>query len=777
MIKNIKLLSLVLIVFSFSTTVYSQQETEKVELKKILKTISKQHNIQFNYIEEEVSVFKLKPPVRYLSLAEKLKFLEGKTGLAFEIISNKYIAISSKKKTLIEFIETMDTIPIELSEIKVERYLTTGMSKNLDGTFTVHPKKFGILPGLIEADALQTMQQIPGIYSADQTISNINVRSGTHDQNLFLWNGIRMFQTGHFFGLISAFNPSLAQKISISKNGSSAFFGESVSSVIDISSVHDSIQETNYSLSTNLISADFTAKVKTSAKSSLQFSGRRSFTDLTSSPTYRSYYNRVFQNTIVENVNTNENIIYSTNEEFYFYDFTTQYHQKIDNRSEFILDFIGINNSLEIRQNTETASRKSNLEQQNFGGSLHFNTKWNKKNSTKVNSYISYYNLDAQNEAIENDQILAQQNTVLDYGWRIENQHVLSENFIFKSGYQYNEIGVTNSEKINNPLFSKKIKEVIRTQALVLETEFKNSDGKMFLQTGFRTNYIENFGKFLLEPRLQFNYAFTKKLNIEILGEQKSQTSAQIIDLQQDFLGIEKRRWTLANNEDIPIQRSNQFSLGFSFKDKNWLLTLDNYYKKVTGIYSPSQAFQNQLEFIRINGDYAVIGSELLIQRNLKHFYTWLSYGLSNSEYRFTETLPTQFANNFQIVHTISWAGIYEWKNLKIALGSKWHSGRPETSPSTSNLDFSNPAKPEIIYNSPNNKNMNPFFEVNFSANYDWILTSKSNLQFGLSILNILNRNNSINRYYRVNNANESIESVNTVALKRTTNLSVKYSF
>ena len=118
MIKNIKLLSLVLIVFSFSTTVYSQQETEKVELKKILKTISKQHNIQFNYIEEEVSVFKLKPPVRYLSLAEKLKFLEGKTGLAFEIISNKYIAISSKKKTLIEFIETMDTIRLNLAKLK-----------------------------------------------------------------------------------------------------------------------------------------------------------------------------------------------------------------------------------------------------------------------------------------------------------------------------------------------------------------------------------------------------------------------------------------------------------------------------------------------------------------------------------------------------------------------------------------------------------------------------------------------------------------------------------
>lgn len=777
MIKFIKLLGLILFVFSCSAKVYSQQKKELLPLKQILETISKQHKVQFNYIEEEVSVFKLEPPIRTLSLAEKLQHLETKTGLDFEMINHKYIAISTQKKTPSKLAEAMDTIPIDLNEIKIERYLTTGIFKNADGSFTVSPKKFGLLPGLIEADPLQTMQQIPGIYSADQTISNINVRSGTHDQNLFLWNGIRMFQTGHFFGLISAFNPSLAQKITISKNGSSAFYGESTSSVIAISSLHDGIESSNYGISSNLISADFNAKVKTSEKSSFQVSGRRSFTDLTSSPTYRSYYDRVFQNTIVKDIITDQNIQYLTDEKFYFYDFTAQYQQKLGYRSELSLDVIGINNALEINQNTETASRKSNLEQQNFGGSLHFKTKWNEKNSTKINGYISYYNLDAQNEAIENNQVLSQQNTVLDYGWRIENQHLSNENFTINTGYQYNEIGVSNSEKINNPLFSKKIKEVIRTHALVLETEFKNKEGKMFLKTGLRSNYIEDFAKLLVEPRLQFNYAFTKKFNIEILCEQKSQTSSQIIDLQQDFLGVEKRRWTLANNSTIPVQRSNQISLGFSFRDQNWLLTLDNYYKKVDGIYSASQAFQNQLEFSRINGDYAVIGTELLIQRNFKDFYIWLNYGLSNSNYTFNQTLPTQFANNFQIVHTVSWAGIYEWKNLKIALGSKWHSGRPETSPSTSNLDLSNPAKPEIIYNNPNNTNVSAFFEVNFSSNYDLKLTSKTSLQFGISILNILNSTNIINRYYRVNSTNKSIESVNTVALKRTPNLSVKFNF
>lgn len=778
MIKSQKLLWLILIVFSFSGSVYSQQKRGIQPLKEILKAISKQHNVQFNYIEEEVSVIALEPPVRTLALAEKLDYLETKTALEFETINTKYIAVSSKKSIVAKTSQPIDTIlPIDLNEIKLERYLTTGMSKNIDGTFTVNPKKFGILPGLIEPDALQTMQQIPGIYSADQTISNINVRSGTHDQNLFLWNGIRMFQTGHFFGLISAFDPSLAQKITISKNGSSAFYGESISSVINISSLFDGIENSNYGVSSNLISTEFNAKIKTSKKSSFQISGRRSFTDLASSPTYHSYYDRVFQNTMVKDLSTNESVNYNTKEKFYFYDFTAQYHRKIGYRTELIFDIIGINNSLKIMQNRDNASRKSSLEQQNFGGNIMLKTKWNERTHTKINGYISYYNLDAVNEAIESNQVLSQQNTIFDYGLRLENKHIINDNLTFNNGYQYNEIGVANRELINNPEFGKKAKEVIRMHALVLETEIKNNNGNMFLKAGLRNNYIEDFGRLLFEPRLQFNYVFSKKFNIEVLGEHKSQITSQIIDLQQDFLGIEKRRWTLANDKDIPIQRSKQISLGFSFKDKKWLLTLDNYYKAVTGIYSPSQAFQNQLEFTRINGDYSVIGSEILVQRNLKHFYTWLSYGLSNSEYTFSETLPTQFANNFQIVHTISWAGIYEWKNLKIALGSKWHSGRPETSPSTSNLDFSNPSKPQIIYNNPNNSNMSDFFEVNFSANYNWLLSSKNSLQFGLSVLNILNRDNIVNRYYRVNKANESIESVNTLALKRTPNLSMKFSF
>ena len=48
-----------------------------------------------------------------------------------------------------------------------------------------------------------------------------------------------------------------------------------------------------------------------------------------------------------------------------------------------------------------------------------------------------------------------------------------------------------------------------------------------------------------------------------------TETETVISGEQQDFLGIEKRRWVLANNEDIPIQKSNQGSLGFVFTKNN----------------------------------------------------------------------------------------------------------------------------------------------------------------------------------------------------------------
>ena len=70
-----------------------------------------------------------------------------------------------------------------LSEVIVTKFLTTGLQKSVDGKTVLNTEKFGILPGLIEPDILQTIQVLPGVESVNESIANINVRGGTHDEN------------------------------------------------------------------------------------------------------------------------------------------------------------------------------------------------------------------------------------------------------------------------------------------------------------------------------------------------------------------------------------------------------------------------------------------------------------------------------------------------------------------------------------------------------------------------------------------------------------------
>lgn len=834
-----------LLLFLFLVLNLFAQDKEKVmPFKKIIIDIEQQHQVSFNYTEDNIAGLQINPPKRSLSLDQKLQYLEKKTDLSFENIGNQFINIYKKddeSQLICGYVFSADKKPIEnanislvnkiqsttdsngyfelkkrdaaiflishvgfitkriatsnldsknclkivlepeiteLEEIKASAILASGISKNRDGSFEIKPKKFGILPGLIEPDALQTMQQIPGVNSIDESVSSINVRGGTHDQNLFLWNGIRMFQTGHFFGLISVFNPNLAHTISIYKNGSSAFFGESVSSVVAISSTPETAEKNSFSAGINMINADIYAKYNLSKKSYIEISARKSITDFLETPTYKEYFNKVFQNTAISDFSQKQNVNYQSDKEFDFYDATLKYAQKIGIKDQIVLDLIAIKDNLEVFQsaaaNDINKSENNVLRQQNYGGNLSWKRNWNSFNTTKINIYNSTYELLANQRTTIGNQIVIQENTVNNNGINLENNHIINPKFSFNNGYQFNEIGITNLEDVRNPDFYRKVKDVLRTHALILEGKYNDTLSRIYFKAGTRINYTEKFKKYIVEPRIQFSYGISKSLNLELQGEIKSQNSQQIIYLQKDYFGIEKRRWILSDNTTIPIQKSKQISLNLFYKKDDWLLDIENFYKKVNGITTSSQGFQNQLEFIRTTGDYEILGTEILIQKKMNHFLTWLSYTYNDNSYDFSNYEYPIFPNNFELIHTLSWAGIYEKNNFKIALGTKWTSGRPKTSPASSKIDPSNPI---LVYNKPNNTNLNIFSQVNLSSTYKWETANGIQYKLGISVLNILNRKNEINEYYRISSLTNSIEDVETFSLQRTPNMSFRVSF
>ena len=670
---------------------------------------------------------------------------------------------------------------IQLNEVVSNPYLTSGIYKNIDGSFQLKPKKFGLLPGLIEPDVLQTMLQIPGVYSTDESVSSINVRSGTHDQNLFLWNGIKMYQTGHFFGLISVFNPYLSSDIKIYKNGSSAFYGESVSSVVDISTNSNPSKNNNFSAGINMINADIYSKYNFSKYNFIEIAVRKSISDYLKTPTFDRFFEKAFQNTAITNFANSQNVNYLSKNNFNFYDITVKYFHKIGLKNQIIFDFIIIKDKLTVSQkNSEynpTFSKANELHQNNYGQNLTWKTNWNDKNSSIFSIYNSQYELDGQNLDLLSNENKIQENKVLDYGLKIENNHIINSKFVLNNGYQFSNVVVTNIDESNFNSVDKRTNENIKTHALILESKYQDSIARINVVIGLRTNYIEQFNKSLFEPRLQFNCGFTKHFNINLLAEIKSQTSFQVIELHSDYFGIEKRRWKVTDNNQIPVQTSKQASINLSFLKNNWLFSVENYYKKVSGISSTSQGFQNQFEFIKTIGNYESIGTEFLIQKKTNHFITWLSYNINTSKYNFEQLLQPVFTNNYEIDHIISWAGIYENNKLKIALGTKWHSGKPETNPINKDINYSNPQNPTIDFGMPNSKYLEAFFQVNGSITYKWISSKKVQYKLGFSVLNIFNRQNETNEYYKINNTFNTIEETKDYSLMRTPNLSFRIIF
>ena len=149
-----------------------------------------------------------------------------------------------------------------IAPVLVETYIVKGIDKRKDWTTSIDYSRFSLLPGLIESDVLQTVQALPSILSVDETVSNINIRGGSNDQNLILWDDIKMYQTGHFFGLISSFNPLMTQTASVINNGSDVSLTDGVSGTIHMQTNKQIDSKFNSIFGLNFLNAEIQKSLK-----------------------------------------------------------------------------------------------------------------------------------------------------------------------------------------------------------------------------------------------------------------------------------------------------------------------------------------------------------------------------------------------------------------------------------------------------------------------------------------------------------------------------------
>ncbi|WP_297795558.1 TonB-dependent receptor [uncultured Eudoraea sp.] len=816
---------------------FGQQTEVNKPLVSILTELQERYQVQFNYASELIEDLQLLQPRENLELKEVIDYLKVQTGLDFVFVSESVISITSRPLKLCGYIRDKDTqeplsyttvqsngrgtvsddegyfeLPMtkisdvvlirhighrtlrrelrffntrecaiiylvseqeQLPEIILSDYLIKGMDRLDNGSFQLNFDQFSILPGLVEEDVLRSVQALPGIQSIDETVSNINIRGGSNDQNLILWDGIKMYQSGHFFGLISMYNPHITQKVALQKNGSSAAYTDGVSGTIAMSSDKKINPDTNGSISINLIDANGYIDIPLGEKASIQVAARKSISDFFETPTYAEYFDRITQDT---EISANVDTITNSDIKFDFYDASFRLLVQPTEKDFVRLNFIYTANQVVFNEsalvNDSEEIRESNLDQNSIAGSLFYRRKWNPNMITEFSIYETDYKLKAINSNVLQQQRFLQENVVSETGVRAVARNKMFENFEWRNGYHFVETKITNLDDVDDPIFRRLESKVLRTHGIFSEIDWSTPDNNTSVNAGLRFNYLEKFGKQIWEPRLSFNQKFLQWFNVEILGEFKHQNTSQVINFQSDFLGLEKRRWQLSNDDDIPIIQSKQASLGLSYEQYNWLVHAVGFFKEVNGITTQSQGFQDSYEFVKTAGQYDAYGMEFLLRKQIQNWNIWLSYGYLNSKYIFEELPEPEFRSNFDIEHAVSSGLTFSTKKLLMAAGLNWRTGKPFT-PTVPGNEIADGA---INYDAVNSDQLDDYLRLDISTTYTTPIGNKTDLQAGISIWNLLNKKNIINTFFRLDDL-DNAQQVNQNSLGITPNAILKFIF
>ncbi|MFC6999242.1 TonB-dependent receptor [Rufibacter roseus] len=145
--------------------------------------------------------------------------------------SKRRIALYTSGKLDIEVEEDVRSLKEVLVEAEKDRNVA-GMQMGLERldirAIKQVPTAFG------ETDVLRVVLTLPGVKSVGEGSTGMNVRGGSTDQNLILFNDATIYNPSHLFGFFSAFNPDIVKSVELHKSNIPARYGGRLSSVLEV---------------------------------------------------------------------------------------------------------------------------------------------------------------------------------------------------------------------------------------------------------------------------------------------------------------------------------------------------------------------------------------------------------------------------------------------------------------------------------------------------------------------------------------------------------------
>lgn len=311
--------------------------TYKISEKQIF--LYRNHNI-YGYIEDEESGERLISATIYspkngaYDIANEAGYFTLSTIEDSLNIEISYLGYATNKKTI--HLHDMDrpivlglTLDNSIREVVISDALVTNEERkyielNKGSDILLYQKQSSSAVGG-EPDIFQAIVRQTGVNSGPDGIGGLHIRGGKNDQNQVLYDGVRLYNSAHAFGVYSIINSNIIDQARLHKSGARGALSGRLSSIMDIKIKEPSLNtvKANAQISTLASQANIETPI-IKDKLGVMINGRRTHID----PIIKS----ISRDRKNENFDTGE-----TN--FYFDDLSLKLYGKINNNQRIYLSY------------------------------------------------------------------------------------------------------------------------------------------------------------------------------------------------------------------------------------------------------------------------------------------------------------------------------------------------------------------------------------------------------------------------------------------------------
>ena len=646
--------------------------------------------------------------------------------------------------TLTQASKTIEEVTISAKR-KNDNIIRTEMS-----TMKMQAKEIKLVPALFgEVDVIKTLQLMPGVQSTGEGFSGFNVRGGSPDQNLILFDEATVYNASHLMGFFSVFNNDAIKDIKLYKGDIPSEYGGRLSSLLDIRMKEGNLKKFEATGGIGTISSRLTLEGPIiEDRWSVLVAGRRTYADLflllSSDESLKQTSLYFYDLNLKTNYKINDKNrifvsgyfgrdVFSFGDMFGWdwgnYTLTTRWNHVITEKLFSNVSFIYSKYDYIMESGSGASGFKwtSNMEDFKLKGDFSYYP--NPKNTIKFGVEAIYHHFNpgfargmGGSSSMYNSLKMPESNA-LEYAIYLSNEHKILENLTVNYGLRgtmFQNMGEATVYNFND--------------------NYVKIDSTIYKQWDIYNTF---YG---LEPRISLNYTLNSRSSIKA---SYSRTKQYLHLASNSTAGSPLDVW-LPSSPNINPQIADQVALGYFRNIWSDIVetSVEVYYKDM----------DNQIDFKdhatlmlnpELEGEFRIgeawsYGVEFLIRKQQGKFTGWISYTLSKSERKIPEiNYGNVYPSTYDKPHNLAIVGNYDLsKRFVVSATWVYTTGAPVTFP-TGRYEYENMIIP--IYSDRNGYRMPDYHRLDLSVT----LKSKEKpnkrrrSELNVSVYNVYNRHNA----------------------------------